>query len=152
MNAWAHPIHHNSSIAVRTSTQRRNQVLHWLQWDAPHSPPKLPLPLRRSPPKSNTPFPRLTHLPPQTASGSNQPFCHNSLLWTDRWGRWMFCTSIALLAVLIESDVLIIFYNICCLLVTFCAWHRLQCFDTVGWSAGRASGLLILSGEVLAWL
>jgi len=27
--------------------------------------------------------------------------------------------------------------------------HCLQCFDTVGWAAGRASGL---SGGVLAWL
>jgi len=36
--------------------------------------PKLPLPLRRSPPKSNTPIP---------ASGSNQPFCHNTHVRTD---------------------------------------------------------------------
>jgi len=28
----------------------------------------------------------------------------------------------------------------------------LQCFDTVGWVAGRASGVKKLSGEVLAWL
>jgi len=28
----------------------------------------------------------------------------------------------------------------------------LQCFDAVGWVAGRASGLWKLSGEVLAWL
>jgi len=28
----------------------------------------------------------------------------------------------------------------------------LQCFDTVGWAAGRASGLWKLSGGVLAWL
>jgi len=32
------------------------------------------------------PFLDRPHLPPQTASGSNQPFCHNSLLQTDRWG------------------------------------------------------------------
>jgi len=30
--------------------------------------------------------------------------------------------------------------------------HCLQCFDAVGWAAGRASGLEKLSGEVLAWL
>ena len=30
--------------------------------------------------------------------------------------------------------------------------HCLQCFDTVGWAAGRASGLYKLSGGVLAWL
>jgi len=28
----------------------------------------------------------------------------------------------------------------------------LQCFDAVGWEAGKASGLQKLSGEVLAWL
>jgi len=28
----------------------------------------------------------------------------------------------------------------------------LQCFDAVGWAAGRASGLQKLSGGVLAWL
>ena len=28
----------------------------------------------------------------------------------------------------------------------------LQCFDTVGWASGRASGLLKLSDEVLVWL
>jgi len=35
---------------------------HWLQWDAPNSPPKLPLGLRRSSPKSNTPIPSPTPL------------------------------------------------------------------------------------------
>jgi len=30
--------------------------------------------------------------------------------------------------------------------------YILQCFDAVGWVAGRASGLLKLSGGVLAWL
>jgi len=29
---------------------------------------------------------------------------------------------------------------------------RLQCFDAVGWAAGRASSRKKLSGEVLAWL
>jgi len=29
---------------------------------------------------------------------------------------------------------------------------NIQCFDAVGWAAGRASGLLKLSGGVLAWL
>jgi len=28
----------------------------------------------------------------------------------------------------------------------------LQCFDAVGWAAGRASGLKKLSGGVLTWL
>jgi len=28
----------------------------------------------------------------------------------------------------------------------------LQCFDAVGWAAGRVSGLSKLSDEILAWL
>ena len=68
----------------------------------------------------NCPFPFDDHHPhlihpsldrplssPQTASGSNQPFCHNTLLRTDRWGTRMFCTISAPLAMLIESDALI---------------------------------------------
>jgi len=65
--------------------------------------PKLSLPLRRSPPKSNTP-----HSPPQTASGSNQRCCHCSHLRTDRWLGRMFRTNSAPLSVLIESAALII--------------------------------------------
>ena len=30
--------------------------------------------------------------------------------------------------------------------------HRVQCFDTVRWSSGRAPGLQKLSDEVLVWL
>jgi len=48
------------------------------------------------------------YLLPQTASGSNQTFCHSSLLRTDRWAKRMFCTISAPLAMLIESDALII--------------------------------------------
>jgi len=36
------------------------QGAHWIQWDAPNSPPKLLLPLHWSPPPSNTPIPQLT--------------------------------------------------------------------------------------------
>ena len=46
--------------------------------------------------------------PPQRASRSNQSFRHNTLLRTDRWGRRMFRNISAALAVLIESDTLII--------------------------------------------
>jgi len=60
----------------RTTMQ---QSPHWLQWDAPNSPPQLPLPLRWSPPLSNTPIPRPTPLTIPMASGSNQPFCHSTL-------------------------------------------------------------------------
>jgi len=34
--------------------------------------------------------------------------------------------------------------------ITWCVC--LQCFDAAGWTAGRASGLLKVSGEMLAWL
>ena len=44
--------------------------------------------------------------PPQTASGSNQPFCHSSLLRTDRWDKRIFCTISAPLPMLIERDAL----------------------------------------------
>jgi len=37
------------------------QSPHWLQWDAQNSPTKLPFPLRRSPPPSNTHIPRRHH-------------------------------------------------------------------------------------------
>ena len=64
MNAWAHPTRHatrqlDRSTHFHTTTQ---ESPHWLQWDAANSPPKLPLPLRRSPPKSNTPLPSPTRL------------------------------------------------------------------------------------------
>ena len=52
------------------------------------------------------------HSPPQTASGSNQPFCHNSHVRTDRWGWRMFSTNSVPLAMLIESDALIIQFSV----------------------------------------
>jgi len=52
---------------------------HWLQWDAPNSPPNCPFSFDDHHPHLIRPsFDRL-HSPPQTASGSNQPFCHNTL-------------------------------------------------------------------------
>ena len=59
-----------------------SQWPHWLQWDAPNSPPKLPLPF-----DDHLIHPSLDQppSPPQTASGFNQPFCHNTLCGqTDR--------------------------------------------------------------------
>jgi len=41
-----------------------HQTSHWLQWNAA-TPQKLPLPLRQSPPKSNTPIQSLPHPPSQ---------------------------------------------------------------------------------------
>ena len=46
--------------------------------------------------------------PPQMASGSNQLFCHSSLLWSDRWDKQIFCTISTQLTMLIESNTLII--------------------------------------------
>jgi len=57
--------------------------------------PKLPLPLRQSPPKSNTPIPSPTPLTTQTASRSNHPCRHCLHLRTDRWLGRMFCTNSA---------------------------------------------------------
>jgi len=60
----AHPTYHAKRQLDRcthfhTTTQ---QSPLWLQWDAANSPPKLPLRLRRSPLKSNTPIPSQTPL------------------------------------------------------------------------------------------
>jgi len=38
------------------------------------------------------------------------------------------------------------------ILLSYPVLFSLQCFDAVGWAAGRASGLKKPSGEVLAWL
>jgi len=45
----------------------------------PHVYPKTAPSLRGSPPLSNIPSLDRPHSPSQTASGSNQPFCHNTL-------------------------------------------------------------------------
>ena len=51
----------------------------WLQWGAPHLPPKLPLPIDRSQ-NSTTHFIHGAMGPTiKTASISDQPFCHNAL-------------------------------------------------------------------------
>ena len=48
--------------AERITTLQSPHWYDWLQWDASHLPPKLPIPLRRSPPPSGTPIPRPTLL------------------------------------------------------------------------------------------
>jgi len=59
----------------------------------PQIHPQLPLPIPRKPPHLLHPFLDRPHSPPQTASGSAQPFCHNTLCRqtddrpTDRWSR-----------------------------------------------------------------
>ena len=96
----------------------------------PHSPPKRHLDrfthfhtttpkfipetapsLRRSPQKSNTPISSPTPLTTQTVSGSIHSFCHTSHVRTDRRDTRMFSYISALLAMLTESDALIIMIN-----------------------------------------
>jgi len=43
-------------------------------------------------------------------------------------------------------------FSFLCLFYVIMYFSCLQCFDTVGWVAGRAYGLLKLSGGMLAWL
>jgi len=52
------------------------------------------------------PYQARPHSPSQMASRSNQPCCHSSYVQTDRWGTWTFSNISALLAMLIDSDVL----------------------------------------------
>jgi len=47
--------------------------------------PKLPLPFDDHHQNLIHPYRARPHSPPQTASGSNQPFCHNSHVRTDKW-------------------------------------------------------------------
>ena len=66
----------------------------WLQWDAAHLPPKLPLPCGRSPFNLIHPSLDRPHPPPQTASRSNQPFCHSTRdRPIDTWDWRQVCTN-----------------------------------------------------------
>jgi len=55
-----------------------SQSPHWLQWDAPNSPPKLLLPLRQSWPHLIHPYLDRPHSPSPMSSRSTQLFCHNT--------------------------------------------------------------------------
>jgi len=65
-----------------TTTQQRP---HWLQQDAPNSPPKLPFPFE----DNHTHLIHLSldqpHSLSWTASGSNHPFCHSTLSRQTNW-------------------------------------------------------------------
>ena len=52
---------------------------HWLQWDAPHLPPNLSLPLRWSPSPCNTSIPQPTPLTTLNGIQIHSAFCHNTL-------------------------------------------------------------------------
>jgi len=96
-----------------TTTQ---QSPHWLQWDAPNSPSKLPLPLRWQPPPFNTPIPQLTQLTTPNDIRIQSGVLPQYTLRTDRQTDWptdrrsrrMFCNMSAPLAMLIECDALTI--------------------------------------------
>jgi len=64
----------NKSSQSNLGTARHRP--HWLQWDAK----KFTRKTAPSPSTITNPYPSLDrpHSPPQTASGSNQPFCHNT--------------------------------------------------------------------------
>jgi len=107
------PPQSNLGIARRSRTSMQ-QSTHWLQWDAPNSPPKLPFPLRRSPPSSNTPIPRPTPL-----TTPNGIWIHSAVLpqytfrthiqtdtQTERWDKRQVYANSAY-ALLIVSDALI---------------------------------------------
>jgi len=69
-------LHLDRFTQFRTTTPLQSP--HWLQWNAPHLPPKLPLSFRRSPSHLIHPSLERPHSPPETASRSNRPFFHNS--------------------------------------------------------------------------
>jgi len=82
---WEEPRRHPSRQRIT-----KTQSPHWLQWDAPHLPPKLPLPFNILHLHPSHPFLDQRHSPPQMASRSNQPLCHCTPSGqtdrpTDRW-------------------------------------------------------------------
>jgi len=98
MYAWADSTHHAKRQLDRfthfcTTTQQSPYSIGYSGTFQIHPKPA-PSPSTITP--SNTPIPRPTHSPPQTASESIQPFCHSILsgqtdtpahTQTDRWAR-----------------------------------------------------------------
>jgi len=76
-------------VLVRPVCVTSRLGLHFCLKNLPFKPmgqknPKLSIPLEAHGPPSNTPIPRPTHWRLQTASRSNQPFCHTPSGQTDR--------------------------------------------------------------------
>jgi len=97
------------------------------------------------------PYQAQPHSPPQTVSGSNHPFCHSSYVQTGRWGRRVFYSISAPLAMLIESDALII--DSCQKRVTYLLWNGAT-YDGEIWHADACRpyvtrGLGLMSIEVI---
>ena len=61
------------------------QSPHWLQYGCPTFTPKLPLPLRQSPPLSNTPIPQPTPLTIPNSIQIQSAIFPQSTHWTNRW-------------------------------------------------------------------
>jgi len=100
---------YDSSIALRTSTQRRNEIPIGYNETPQIHPPNCPFPFDDHHQNLIHPYQARPHSPPQTASRSNQPCCHYSHVQTNKWDWRMFSNMSALLAILIESDALIIY-------------------------------------------
>ena len=87
----------DSSIDICTFTQWRNKVPIGYNGTPQIHPPNCPFPFDGHHQNLIHPYRARPHSPPQTASGSNQLFCHNSHVQTGRWGRRTFSTKSALL-------------------------------------------------------
>ena len=126
----------NSSIAVRTSTQRCNKGPIDNNGTPQIHPQNCPFPFDDHHQNLIHPYQARPHSPPQTASRSNQLFCRSSLLRTDRWNMRMFCNISAPLAMLIESDMLI---------MIVCLHHRCYAVGSRAARCGCSNPWYILS-------
>ena len=97
----------DSSIALRTSTQRCNKVPIGYNATPQIHPPNCPFPFDDHHQNLIHPFRARRHSPPQTASRSNQPFCHNTHVRTDEDDECSITIPLRS-AILIASDALII--------------------------------------------
>jgi len=80
----------DSSIVVRTFTQRRNKVPIGYNGTRQIDPPNCPFPFDDHHQNLIHPYRAQPHSPPQTASGSDQPCCHCSHVRTDVWDKRNF--------------------------------------------------------------
>jgi len=105
------------------------------------TPQDYPFPFDDHHPHLIHPFLDRPHSPPQTASGSNRPFCHSTLpdRQTDRWDSRQVCKK-SVYALLIVSDALKYCYYmqvskhfVTASVVIFCveSWQRISCYQNV---------------------
>ena len=78
------PLFHNTPVTGQTDWPIDRKSPRWLQWDAANSPPNCPFPFDDHHQNLIHPYQAPAHSPPQTACWSNQLFCHNSHVRTDR--------------------------------------------------------------------